>query len=128
MCIPEQKNRDMVLAEVRRILKPGGKFIFTAHKRDGNEKHAEFWAEQKLRFEDGTQDQRLEKFGDMIYPKDLPNEILNIIHIPSIDEVKEFIERGNFKIIEYAFRPDFANENEAVKDFSADTIFWIVQK
>ncbi|MDR0449134.1 MAG: class I SAM-dependent methyltransferase [Rickettsiales bacterium] len=128
MCIPEQKNRDKVLDEVRRVLKPGGKFIFTAHKRDENGKHAEFWAEQKTRFENGTQDPRLEKFGDRLYPEDTPDAVLNIIHIPSMDEVKEFLKRGNFEIMEHAYRPDFADESDAVREFSADTIFWIVRK
>lgn len=129
MCIPEQKNRDMVLAEVYRVLKIGGKFIFTAHNRDYGDKYARFWIEEKERWDSGTQDSRLEKFGDTNFPKDTPDEIQNIVHITNIDGIKEFIAKTNFKIIEYAVRPDIADENDIVKDFSScSTTFWVVEK
>jgi ubiquinone/menaquinone biosynthesis C-methylase UbiE len=129
MCIPEQKNRDAVLVEVYRVLKPGGKFIFTAHSRDEKGNYAEFWAEQRQAWANGTQDTRLEKFGDRPFSRENSDGEENIVHVASQDELKEFIGRTDFKILEYAMRPDIAEEDEIVQDFSSNsTTFWVLEK
>ncbi|MDR2902458.1 MAG: class I SAM-dependent methyltransferase [Lactobacillales bacterium] len=126
MCIPTQANRDKVINEAYRILKPGGKFIFTAHERIITGEHALFWGEEKAKFENGTQDPRIEKFGDRLVDM-LPGEE-GFIHIASIAEIKEFIGHTKFKILEYMRRSDMVEENDKVEAFSKDTVFWVVQK
>ncbi len=126
MCVPEQKNRDMVLAEVYRVLKPGGKFIFTAHNRDNSGKYMDLWVEEKLRWENGTQDNRLFQFGDRLSPDKRGLETL--IHIANTDELTEFVKQEKFQILEHTARDDLAEENEQVKEFSAETTFWVVKK
>ena len=126
MCIPEQKNRDVVLAEIHRVLKRGGKFIFTAHNRDDSGEYNAFWDEEKLRWENGTNDKNLFQFGDRLIAEEGCQ--FTFVHIASTDELIKFIEQENFEILERVKRSDIADENELVKEFSTETVFWIVQK
>lgn len=124
--IPGMNNRIKVLKEVYRVLKSNGLFIFTAHDRDGNKEFAEFWKEEKLKWEKGIQDKRLEIYGDR-YMIDKTGEE-GFIHLSSIEEMKEFINNTDFKIVEYVKSNDIAIENEKTKEFALDTVFWILQK
>ena len=45
-----------------------------------------------------------------------------------IGELKEFICEQPFKMIEYEYSYNIAEENEKTKDFFGDTVFWVLQK
>lgn len=124
--IPGINNRLKVLKEAYRVLKPNGLFIFTAHDRDGNKEFSKFWEEEKLKWEKGIQDKRLEIYGDR-YMIDKTGEE-GFIHFSSIEEMIEFINNTDFKIVEYVKSNDIAIENEKTKEFALDTVFWILQK
>jgi len=125
-CIPGKKNRDNVLKEVYRVLKPGGYYIFTAHNRDDSGKFQHVWNEEKIKWENGKQDKNLEMFGDR-YSIDQTGEIA-FVHFSNIEEMKEFIYQEDFIIIEFIKSTDIAIENENTKKFCNPTVFWIVRK
>lgn len=124
--IPGINNRLKVLKEVYRVLKLNGLFIFTAHDRDGNKEFIKFWEEERLKWEKGIQDKRLEIYGDR-YMIDKTGEE-GFIHLSNIEEMIEFINNTDFKILEYVKSNDIANENKKTKEFALDTVFWILQK
>ncbi len=127
MCIPDQVNRDMALSEIYRVLKPNGKFIFTAHNRDDSGKHNAFWAAEKIRWENGTNNKDLFQYGDMWTTDQTGMKAL--IHFANNDEILEMLRQHNFgKVLECTKRSDIATESDIVKEFSGDTVFWVVQK
>ena len=125
-CIPGKRNRDNVLKEVYRVLKPGGYYIFTAHNRDDSGKFQSVWDEEKIKWDNGIQDKNLEMFGDR-YSVDQTGDIA-FVHFSNIEEMKEFIYQENFEIIEYTKSTDIAEENENTKKFCNATVFWVVKK
>jgi hypothetical protein len=50
------------------------------------------------------------------------------MHVPTIGEVEESLERVGFRLEATALRSEIANESPAVREFSDDCRFWIVQK
>lgn len=125
-CIPGKKNRDNVLKEVYRVLKPNGIYIFTAHDRDDCSSFKKFWEEEKIRWQNGEQDSNLEMYGDRYTPDNTGQ--LCFVHFSSIDEMKEFIYQEKFEILEYKKNIDIAEESENTKNFAGDTVFWVVKK
>lgn len=125
-CIPGKINRDNVLKEVYRVLKPGGLYIFTAHNRDDSGSHQKEWDEEKIKWENGIQDSNLEIYGDR-YTIDRTGEIA-FVHFSNIEEMIDFIKQEDFEIIEYKKSTDIAEENEKTKAFAGTTVFWIVRK
>lgn len=125
-CIPGKKNRDSVLKEVYRVLKPGGIYIFTAHNRDDSGSYQYVWDEEKIKWKNGTQDSNLEIYGDR-YSVDRTGAIA-FVHFSNIEEMIDFINQENFEIIEYKKSTDIVEENEKTKEFAASTVFWIIRK
>lgn len=125
-CIPGKKNRDNVLKEVYRVLKPGGIYIFTAHNRDDSGRYQYVWDEEKIKWENGTQDSNLEIYGDR-YTIDPTGETA-FVHFSNIEEMIEFINQEDFEIIEYKKSTDIAEEKDKTKEFAGATVFWIVRK
>lgn len=125
-CIPGKKNRDKVLSEVYRVLKPGGLYIFTAHNRDDSGSFQQMWEEEKIKWNNGTQDSNLEIYGDR-YCVDKIGEVC-FVHFSNIDEMIEFIDQEDFEIVEFKKSTDIAEEAEKTKDFAFSTVFWIVRK
>ena len=124
--IPGKRNRDAVLKEVYRVLKPNGLYIFTAHDREASDSFKTFWEEEKIRWKNGTQDPKLEIYGDM-YSVDNTGEIC-FVHFSNIEEMKEFVKQEKFKILEYKKNTDIAFESEITKKFAGDTVFWVLKK
>lgn len=125
-CIPGKSNRDKVLKEVYRVLKPGGYYIFTAHNRDDSGPFQYVWDEEKIKWEKGTQDSRLEMYGDR-YSVDRTGEEC-FVHIASIEELTNFINQEDFEVIEHTKSTDIAEENEITASFAGPTVFWVVKK
>ena len=125
-CIPGKKNRDNVLKEVYRVLKPNGVYIFTAHNRDDSGEYQKFWDEEKIKWENGTQDKNLEIYGDK-YSIDKTGETC-FVHFSNIEEMKEFIYQQDFEILETTKSTDISEENEKTKEFANTTVFWVVKK
>jgi hypothetical protein len=50
------------------------------------------------------------------------------MHVPTVDEMEALLRRVGFRIEVHAMRSDLANEPTAVREFSDDCRFWVVQK
>ena len=124
MQIPGRRLRRAALGEAKRVIKPGGKFVFTTHDRDVGSK-AGFWACERKRWNEGEQNDRLVEFGDRLVETD-HGEIF--IHIPNRAEVLEDIEATGWQLCEDRLRSELIDEPDDVKAFSTDCRFWIVQK
>ena len=126
MCIPGEGNRLKALREARRVLRPGGHFIFSTHERSANPKFASFWEEERLRWDNGTQDQRLLEFGDRIV-MDFWTPIY--IHIPTRDEVARIVDEAGLIVVEDAMRSDLCPDTEgALKFTTSDCRMWVAQR
>lgn len=126
-CIPGFNNRLSVLKEVYRVLKPGGLYIFTAHDRHDPKsiEYLPFWEKREEEWENGIKN-GVECLGDLITTDPTGEEAF--IHFSTIDEMKEFISNVNFEIEEYEYSYNIAEENDLTKNFSGDTVFWIIKK
>lgn len=125
-CIPGKKNRDKVLSEVCRVLKPKGLYLFTAHNRDDSGKYQRGWDEEKLKWANGTQDKTLEMFGDR-YTLDKAG-LKCFVHFSNIEEMTNFVHQEDFEILEFIKNTEITEESEQTKEFSGDTVFWAVKK
>ncbi len=127
MSVPSQTNRDKAIREIGRLLKPKGVFIFTTHDRNRGEEYSEFWKEEKARWHEGNQNPKLYEFGDLITTS--KNESGKIfIHIPSKQEIADWIKRSGFELIETFYRSDRFEETAKVKTHSGECRFWITKK
>lgn len=127
MSIPDGAERFKAIQEVNRVLKGGGLFIFTTHDREQDENYFDFWREEKERWRKGEQSQELYEFGDIIATS--KNEERPIfIHIPNQNEVKDFLVRGGFSILETFYRNEKFEESAQVKEKSGECRFWVARK
>jgi ubiquinone/menaquinone biosynthesis C-methylase UbiE len=106
--IPGRHNRQQALKEIKRVLKPDGILIFTAHSRVIFSNFLLFWLWQSIRFyllkPLGF---RIEEqdFGDRFFnrtsvnPENLKNS-KQYIHIPSVKEVKADLAASGWNILE----------------------------
>jgi len=126
MCIPRQENREKVINNAYKILKEKGIFIFTAHNRDDSGKFNQFWADEKVKWDNGVQDSDLFEYGDKIDVNGTGEK--TFIHFSNIKEIEQSVTKFGFKVLEYKKRSEIAQESEAVKEFSGETVFWVLQK
>jgi SAM-dependent methyltransferase len=123
MQIPSRLLRHEALRELRRVVRPGGKLVITTHDRSLGGRPG-FWAEEEARWRNGTQDERLGEFGDLVTESD-HGEIF--IHIPTRAEVVEDFLTTGWKLTEDAMRSEIADEASIVLKFSTDCRFWIAE-
>lgn len=127
-CIPGSENRRNVLKEVYRVLKPGGYYIFTAHDRHDPKcpQYLPFWEKIENDWNNGINESGVECLGDLITTDPTGEEAF--IHFSTIEEMKDFINRQPFDIIEYNYSYNISDENETTHKFAGDTVFWILRK
>lgn len=124
MQIPKSKNRQKALAEIFRVLKPDGVFIFTTHERDVGRNQA-YWESERRRWAHNCQDPVLDDFGDVFYGGDHGNVY---IHSPSDAEISDMLNKVGFSVVFKSFRSEICRETPAVEDFSDDCVFRVVKK
>ncbi|ADE53927.1 class I SAM-dependent methyltransferase [Coraliomargarita akajimensis] len=124
MQIPKQAQRLQALREIHRVLKRGGWFVFTSHDR-ASARYQQFWSEEAGRWQADQQSKDLDDFGDRAEATDLGQHFM---HVPSVEEMTEQLEGAGFRIEAHAMRSQLANEPQAVREFSDDCRFWIVEK
>ncbi len=124
MCISGGKRRLEALHEVRRVLQPGGHFIFTTHDR-AIPRWIDFWRDERTRWDRGVQDPRLLEFGDRIIPD---SGLLTYIHIPARAEVRSLIADVGFDLVENRLRSEVATESKAICEISAECRMWVVRR
>ncbi len=127
-CIPGLQNRENVLKEVYRVLKPGGYYIFTAHDRHDPKgiEYLPFWQKIEKDWSKGINNQKVECLGDLITTDPAGEEAF--IHFSTIDEMKKFIYNQPFKIVEYEYSYKISEESQSSIEFFGDTVFWVLKK
>lgn len=123
MQIPGREGRARALGEVRRVLRPGGIFIFTTHDRS-QQKYLSYWEKETKRWQNGTQDPELIDFGD-VFLEDTHGKIY--IHVPERAEVADLLYETGFDIVFDAMRSHIANEPPDIREFADECRFWVVQ-
>jgi len=121
MTIPRRASRVAALREIRRVLMPGGCFVFTTHERLGDA----VWRKERARWTAGRQDPQLHEYGDeLIEELGRPT----FIHVPDRREILECLKAADLDWIEDEY-PDLARESKAVKEFvSFACRFWAAKR
>ena len=122
MCIPGYNQRLNALKQVRRILRPGGHFIFTTHERHSSARWAEFWEEEEARWNEGRQDPRFFDFGDRIV------ELFGVstfVHIPTRGDVIKMVQEAGLELVENLMRSEI--ETETDPESYVDSRMWVVR-
>ena len=122
MTIPRRSNRIAALREIRRVLVPGGPFVFTTHERGGN---ARRWRRERALWKTGRQDPRLHEFGDeLIEELGRPT----FVHVPDRQEVLDSLKAAGLECLDDE-RPDIARESNSVRRFIGSRVrFWAARK
>jgi SAM-dependent methyltransferase len=124
MQIPGRENRLRAMREVCRVLKKGGRFVFTTHDR-AFPKWKKFWKVEKRKWRNGQQNESLIDFGDRF--EETPRGKL-FIHVPDIAEIREDLKKAGFVVERDLLRSRLADESELVKEFSDECRFWVARK
>lgn len=123
MQIPTREARRQALAQIKRVLAPGGYFVFTSHDREMS-RHQKFWHKEKRRWDRGEQQPELDDFGDRFEPTPL-GELY--IHIPTQAELRDDLKSSGWKIEACVARSTIATESMPVREFSDECLFWVVR-
>jgi ubiquinone/menaquinone biosynthesis C-methylase UbiE len=116
MCLRGRADRLEALAEIYRVLKPGGKFLFTANDREKGE-HVDLWKNESVL--PGCQD------GDRWHETDSTPVFM---HSSTESETRQELLNAGFKIIRSPLRSEVVSENSSVKKFAGETRFYIAER
>ena len=122
--IPRRARRERALAEIARVLKPGGIFFFTGHDRTHPLRKAH-WEAERARWENGEKPAELDEFGDSFYATPHGNVF---IHSAEPGEVRVALADAGFAVEFSELRSRVCAEPENVREFSDDTRLWLARK
>lgn len=124
MQIPGRENRIKALKEILRVVRPGGRFIFTAHDRD-HFRWKKFWKQQRKSWNSGTQNPELIDFGDRLEDTEMGKLF---IHVTTTEEMRADLNDAGWIVEMESLRSQLANESLLVREFSDECRFWVVRK
>jgi ubiquinone/menaquinone biosynthesis C-methylase UbiE len=116
MCMRGKADRERALPEIRRVLKPGGIFLFTANDRAAGE-HKELWAQEPT--PPGGQP------GDRWHETD---SVPVFMHSSTEAETRAELVAAGFRVLACPLRSEVAAENAAVKVFAGETRFYLAER
>jgi SAM-dependent methyltransferase len=122
--IPKESDRRRALAEIFRILKPGGRFICTGHDR-GLVNQREYWESKGTERSVGGSKSDKSDFGDVVAETELGKMF---IHSTTEAEAHRLLKGEGFIDIQSKMRRELANEDSAVRQFSDECRFWRAMK
>src|SRR6185436_4470495 len=125
MTIPTLSLRIAALREVRRVLVPGGRFVFTTHERVDQASPRTFWREQRKLWAAGRQDPQLHEYGDeLIEELGRPT----FVHVPDRREVLDCLAAAGLEWV-HDRCPDLARESKVAKAFIGSRCrFWVARR
>lgn len=129
--VPGSDNRLRVLEQVFRVIKPGGRFIFSSHIRHFVSFRMFFWIWQWMKlhiFKPLNFPIREQEYGDRFFKRGKSGEFENeqFIHIPSLKEVKTAIKDAGFTLEKNAYRLNISMEDDKVK--AGNCMFFVCEK
>jgi SAM-dependent methyltransferase len=125
MTIPRRSRRIAALREIRRVLVPGGRFVFTTHERLDDALSRVVWREERALWRAGRQDPQLHEFGDQLIDElGRPT----FIHVPDRSEILDCLKAAGLQWVEDEY-PDLGRESRAVREFvTSKCRFWAAEK
>ena len=105
-------------------MRPEAWFVFTTHDREAGRKEA-FWEAEAARWAKGEQSTGLHEYGDRLEERE---DGVHFMHVPTVAEMEAVLSRVGFRIEAHLMRSELANESAAVREFSDDCRFWVVQR
>lgn len=124
MTLPGSDNRERVLDEVARVLRPAGWFILTTQDRQAPEDVA-FWRKRRADWQAGIRDRGLREYGDIYF---IEGGRQGVLHIPDRDEFGGLLEKKGFVIELCAPRGTIWQEKPLVEKRAGSCLFWVVSK
>ena len=124
MQIPSRKNRQKVMLEVYRILKPNSYFVFTTHDRS-MPKWKKFRTLERKKWNCGQQNPELLEFGDRF--EETPRGKL-YIHVPDMNDIRSDLRKAGFSVERDILRSKISQESPLVNKYSDECRFWIAKK
>ena len=124
MQIPGRAARQSALAEILRVIRPGGAFVFTTHDRY-NPRFKKFWRQEQERWNKGKQQPELLEFGDRWEETELGKLY---IHVPTPEEVRAALQEAGWKCEWDSLRSAIAKEPMTTQQFSDECRFWVARK
>jgi len=116
MCMRGAADRARALPEIRRVLKPGGRFLFTANDRAAGE-HRALWAQEPTL--PGCQP------GDRWHETDSTPVFM---HSSTEAETRAELTAAGFMVRACPLRSEVAAESAAVRAFAGETRFYLAER
>ncbi len=124
MQIPGSANRQKALGEVFRVLRPGGRFLFSTLDRE-DALYSRVFADSGDYHHDLSRNPYLLDYGDRHFATEHGTTFM---HVPTRVEMLQALESIGFELLEDAMRSDLAQESAVTLDFSEDCRLWVARK
>lgn len=124
MQIPGRSNRRKAMQEVRRVVKPGGRFIFTTLDREDSF-YATVFKDKTNYAHDLSRNSQVLEYGDRHFETE---HGITFMHVPTRSEVLEDLEACDWERVDDCMRSEIADESPEVEAFSENCRFWVAKK
>jgi SAM-dependent methyltransferase len=124
MQIPGRSARRRALKEIHRVLRAGGRFIFSTLDRE-DRLYSKVFAVADDPEHDLRQNDQLLDYGDRHFRTEHGTTFM---HVPLRAEVVEDLRQAGFELLEDAMRSELACESASVLEFSEDCRLWVARK
>ncbi len=121
MQIPGRAMRQQALREIARVLRRGGRFIFSTLDRE-DALYSKVFDDETDYEHDLSRNEGLLDYGDRHFETEHGTTFM---HVPLCAEVTADLEAAGFEVLESAMRSELAKESPAVLDFSEDCRMWV---